>query len=401
MQGFGGNLSKAYLKANMLAGEAVSNIRTVAAFCAEEKIIGLYAHELVEPSKRSFRRGQIAGIFYGISQFFIFSSYGIALWYGSLLVQKDLSTFKSIMKSFMVLIVTALAMGETLALAPDLLKGNQMVSSIFDMIDRKSGIMYNVGEELTTVEGTIELRKINFSYPSRPNIVIFNDFNLIVPSRKSLALVGHSGSGKSSIISLILRFYDPTSGKVMIDGKDIKKMDLKSLRKHIGLVQQEPALFATSIYKNILYGKEEASESEVIEAAKLANAHNFISALPDGYKTKAGERGVQLSGGQKQRVAIARAVLRNPKILLLDEATSALDVESERVVQQALDKLMQNRTTIIVAHRLTTIRNADQISVLQDGKIIEQGTHSSLMENIEGAYFKLASLQQQPHVHNT
>jgi ATP-binding cassette subfamily B (MDR/TAP) protein 1 len=187
----------------------------------------------------------------------------------------------------------------------------------------------------------------------------------------------------------------------MFTGKDIKKMDLKSIRKHIGLVQQEPALFATSIYKNILYGKEEASESEVIEAAKLANAHNFISALPEGYSTKAGERGVQLSGGQKQRVAIARAVLRNPKILLLDEATSALDVESERVVQQALDKLMQNRTTIIVAHRLSTIRNADQISVLQDGKIIEQGTHSSLMENIDGAYFKLASLQQQPHVHNT
>jgi ATP-binding cassette subfamily B (MDR/TAP) protein 1 len=188
----------------------------------------------------------------------------------------------------------------------------------------------------------------------------------------------------------------------MFTGKDIKKMDLKSIRKHIGLVQQEPALFATSIYKNILYGKEEASESEVIEAAKLANAHNFISALPEGYSTRAGERGVQLSGGQKQRVAIARAVLRNPKILLLDEATSALDVESERIVQQALDKLMQNRTTIIVAHRLSTIRNADQISVLQDGKIIEQGTHSSLMENIDGAYFKLASLQQQqPHVHNT
>ncbi|CAL5197136.1 unnamed protein product [Lathyrus oleraceus] len=395
MQGFGGNLSKAYLKANMLAGEAVSNIRTVAAFCAEEKIIDLYVNELVEPSKRSFKRGQIAGIFYGISQFFIFSSYGVALWYGSVLIEKEISSFKSIMKSFMVLIVTALAMGETLALAPDLLKGNQMVSSIFDMIDRKSGIVHDVGEELMTVEGTIELRKINFSYPSRPNIVIFDNFNLMVPSGKSLALVGHSGSGKSSIISLILRFYDPTSGKVMIDGKDIKEMNLKSLRKHIGLVQQEPALFATSIYKNILYGKEEASESEVIEAAKLANAHNFISALPEGYSTKAGERGVQLSGGQKQRVAIARAILRNPEILLLDEATSALDVESERAVQQALDKLMQNRTTVIVAHRLSTIRNADQISVLQDGKIIEQGTHSSLIENIDGAYFKLASLQQQ------
>ena len=169
---------------------------------------------------------------------------------------------------------------------------------------------------------------------------------------------------------------------------------MKSLRKHIGLVQQEPALFATSIHENILYGKEGASESEVIEAAKLANAHSFISSLPDGYNTNVGERGVQLSGGQKQRVAIARAVLKDPKILLLDEATSALDVESERVVQQALERLMQNRTTVMVAHRLSTIRNADQISVLQNGKIVEQGTHSSLVENKNGAYFKLVNLQQ-------
>ncbi|XP_027360046.1 ABC transporter B family member 2-like [Abrus precatorius] len=395
MKGYGGNLSKAYLKANMLAGEAVSNIRTVAAFCSEEKVLDLYANELVGPSKRSFQRGQIAGIFYGISQFFIFSSYGLALWYGSVLMEKELASFKSIMKSFMVLIVTALAMGETLALAPDLLKGNQMVASVFEVMDRKSGIVGDSGEELKTVEGTIELKRIHFSYPSRPDVIIFKDFNLRVPSGKSVALVGQSGSGKSSVISLILRFYDPTSGRVLIDGKDIIRLNLKSLRKHIGLVQQEPALFATSIYENILYGKEGASDSEVIEAAKLANAHNFISGLPEGYSTKVGERGVQLSGGQRQRVAIARAVLKNPEILLLDEATSALDVESERVVQQALDRLMQNRTTVMVAHRLSTIRNADQISVLQDGKIIEQGTHSSLIENKNGAYFKLVNLQQQ------
>ncbi|QCD81903.1 ABC transporter B family member 2-like [Vigna unguiculata] len=397
MQGFGGNLSKAYLKANMLAGEAVSNIRTVAAFCAEQKVLDLYANELVEPSKRSFNRGQIAGIFYGISQFFIFSSYGLALWYGSVLMGKELSSFKSIMKSFMVLIVTALAMGETLALAPDLLKGNQMVASIFEVMDRKTGILGDVGEELKTVEGTIELKRIRFNYTSRPDVVIFNDFNLTVPAGKNIALVGHSGCGKSSVISLILRFYDPTSGKVMIDGKDIKKLNLKSLRKHIGLVQQEPALFATSIYGNILYGKEGGSEAEVIEAAKLANAHSFISALPEGYSTKVGERGVQLSGGQKQRVAIARAVLKNPEILLLDEATSALDLESERVVQQALDKLMQNRTTVIVAHRLSTIKNADQIAVLEDGKIIQRGIHARLVEITDGAYYKLVSLQQQEH----
>lgn len=180
----------------------------------------------------------------------------------------------------------------------------------------------------------------------------------------------------------------------IITGIDIKILNLKSLRKHIALVQQEPALFATSIYENILYGKEGASEGEVIEAAKLANAHSFISALPEGYSTKVGERGVQLSGGQKQRVAIARAVLKNPEILLLDEATSALDMESERVVQQALERLMRNRTTIIVAHRLSTIKNADRISVIQSGKIIEQGTHSSLIENKDGAYFKLINLQQ-------
>ncbi|RVW19244.1 ABC transporter B family member 2 [Vitis vinifera] len=395
MQGYGGNLSKAYLKANMIAGEAVSNMRTVAAFCSEEKVLDLYSRELVDPANKSFTRGQIAGLFYGISQFFIFSSYGLALWYGSILMGKELASFKSVMKSFMVLIVTALAMGETLALAPDLLKGNQMVASVFELMDRKTEVMGDAGEELTRVEGTIDLKGIEFRYPSRPDVVIFKDFDLRVRAGKSMALVGQSGSGKSSVLSLILRFYDPITGKVMIDGKDIKKLKLKSLRKHIGLVQQEPALFATSIFENILYGKEGASEAEVMEAAKLANADSFICALPEGYSTKVGERGVQLSGGQKQRVAIARAVLKNPEILLLDEATSALDVESERVVQQALDRLMVNRTTVLVAHRLSTIKNADQISVIQDGKIIEQGTHSTLVENREGAYFKLINLQQQ------
>ncbi|KAK9667818.1 hypothetical protein RND81_13G012700 [Saponaria officinalis] len=393
MQGYGGNLSKAYLGANMLAGEAVSNIRTVAAFCAEEKVLDLYARELVEPSKRSFTRGQIAGIFYGVAQFFIFSSYGLALWYGSVLMGKGVSGFKSVMKSFMVLIVTALAMGETLAMAPDLLKGNQMVESVFEVLDRTTECKGDEGEELSKVEGTIELREVDFCYPSRPDILIFKDFNLKVKAGQTMALVGQSGSGKSSVISLILRFYDPAAGKVMVDGKDIRRLKLKFLRKHIGLVQQEPALFATSIYDNIMYGKEGATESEVIEAAKLANAHNFISSLPEGYHTKVGERGVQLSGGQKQRVAIARAVLKNPAILLLDEATSALDMESERVVQHALDRVMKNRTTIVVAHRLSTIKNADRISVIQDGKITEQGTHSSLVEK-NGAYYKLINIQQ-------
>ncbi|OVA02908.1 ABC transporter [Macleaya cordata] len=372
MKGYGGNLSKAYLKANMLAGEAVSNIRTVAAFCSEEKVVNMYTHELTKQSQHYFCRGQIAGIFYGVAQFFLFASYGLALWYGSVLMENELASFKSIIKSFMVLIITALAMGHILAMAPDLIKGNQMVASVFEILNRKTKVVGEVGEEVTNMEGTIEMRNVKFSYPSRPKVVIFQEFDLEVRAGQSMALVGSSGSGKSSVLALILRYYDPIAGAVMIDGKDIKKLRLKSLRKHIGLVQQEPALFATSIYENILYGKDGSSQSEVIEAAKLANAHTFISGLPEGYSTKVGERGVQLSGGQKQRVAIARAVLKNPAILLLDEATSALDMESERVVQQALDRLMKNKTTVIVAHRLSTIKNADQISVLQDGKIIEQ-----------------------------
>ncbi|KAF9605325.1 hypothetical protein IFM89_015980 [Coptis chinensis] len=383
MKGYGGNLSKTYLKANMLAGEAVSNIRTIAAFCAEEKIIDLYANQLKDPSKRSLRRGQIAGIFYGVSQ------------YGSVLMSKELAGFKSVMKSFMVLIVTALAMGETLAMAPDLIKGNQMAASVFEILDRKTEVVGDVGEEVPNVDGTIEMRGIEFSYPSRPSIIVFKDLNLKVRAGKSMALVGSSGSGKTSVLALILRYYDPKAGFVMIDGHDIKNLKLKSLRKHIGLVQQEPALFATSIYENILYGRDGASESEVNEAAKLANAHTFISSLPEGYSTKVGDRGVQLSGGQKQRVAIARAVLKNPAILLLDEATSALDVESERAVQQALDRLMKNRSTIMVAHRLSTIKNADQISVLHEGKIVEQGSHHTLVDNQNGAYFKLINLQRQ------
>ncbi|XP_020247604.1 ABC transporter B family member 2-like [Asparagus officinalis] len=394
LKGFGGNLSNTYLKANMLAAEAVSNIRTVAAFCSEEKVISLYSRELEGPSKQSFRRGQAAGIFFGVSQFFLFSSYALALWYGSVLMGRELAGFGSIMKSFMILIVTALSMGETLAMAPDIIKGNKMVASVFEVLDRESEVSGDAGGDIEKVKGVIEMRRVEFQYPSRPDVMIFKEFDMRVNAGKSMALVGTSGSGKSTVLALILRFYDPTAGKIMIDGKDIKKIKLKALRKHIGLVQQEPALFATTIYDNILYGKDGAAESEVIEAAKLANAHSFISALPEGYSTRVGERGVQLSGGQKQRVAIARAIIKNPAILLLDEATSALDLESEKVVQQALDHVMRGRTTLMVAHRLSTIQNADIISVLQNGKIIEQGNHSTLVEDRQGAYFKLINLQQ-------
>lgn len=209
---------------------------------------------------------------------------------------------------------------------------------------------------------------------------------------QTVALVGESGSGKSTVISLIERFYNPESGRILLDGMEIQKLKLSWLRQQMGLVGQEPVLFNETIRANIAYGKEGATEDEIIAATKAANAHNFIHSLPQGYETSVGERGVQLSGGQKQRIAIARAILKDPRILLLDEATSALDAESERVVQDALDRVMVDRTTVVVAHRLTTIKGADVIAVVKNGEIAEKGTHDVLMDIRHGAYASLVAL---------
>lgn len=396
LKGFGGNLGKAYARSSMIAGEAVSNIRTVAAFCAEQKVIDLFSRELDVPRQKLWFRGQLTGLGYGISQCCMYGSYGFALWYASTLVKRQETNFGNVMKAFMVLIITAFGVAETLAMAPDIVKGSQALASVFAIMDRKTEIDPDEpgAEVVTDVKGAIELRHIVFSYPARPDATVFQDLNLRVHAGRSLAVVGPSGSGKSSVIALIARFYDPQSGLVLVDGKDIKKLNLRSLRQHIALVQQEPALFATSIYENIKYGADDALEAEVTEAAKAANAHTFISCLPQGYQTDVGERGLQLSGGQKQRVAIARAVLRNPAILLLDEATSALDAESEKVVQDALDRLMKGRTTVVVAHRLSTIRSADSIAVLQGGQVVEHGSHNHLISKAGGMYAQLISLQQ-------
>lgn len=252
--------------------------------------------------------------------------------------------------------------------------------------------------QIQEVKGDIELRHVVFNYPTRNEVPIFKDFNLRVRAGSSLALVGASGAGKSTLIGLILRFYEPLSGRVFIDGKDIRRFHLRSLRKHMSLVQQEPTLFATTIYDNIRYGKEEATESEVVEAAKVAHAHTFISALPKGYRTSVGERGVQLSAGQKQRVAIARAVLRSPAILLLDEATSSLDSQSEMVVQDALNQFMVGRTTVVIAHRLSTVHHADSIAVVQDGMVAEQGSHQELIATPASIYAHLVHQQNRNHI---
>eukprot|EP00252_Welwitschia_mirabilis_P015020 TRINITY_DN33132_c0_g1_i1.p1 TRINITY_DN33132_c0_g1~~TRINITY_DN33132_c0_g1_i1.p1 ORF type:complete len:886 (-),score=159.26 TRINITY_DN33132_c0_g1_i1:361-2682(-) len=394
LKGFGGDISTSYSRASMVAGEAVSNIRTVFAFCAEQKVTSLFSKELIEPKRKNFLQGQVAGIGYGTSQLCMFGSYGLALWYASTLVKDGKTDFSHVMKSFMILIITAFGVAETLALAPDIVKGSQVLGPVYKILDRKTQIDPDNpdAEKIKSVRGEIKMQNVCFSYPSRPSVAVLSDLNLQIKAGTSLALVGPSGSGKSSVVALVVRFYDPTSGAVLIDDKDIRKINVKCLRQHIALVQQEPALFATTIYENIRYGKESATEAEIMEAAKSANAHTFISSLPEGYQTNVGERGAQLSGGQRQRIAIARAILKDPSILLLDEATSALDVASEKIVQEALDRLMHDRTSIVVAHRLSTVQNADVIAVISGGKVKEQGTYRGLMSNPDGEFAKLVQL---------
>ncbi|KAL8172358.1 hypothetical protein V2J09_024162 [Rumex salicifolius] len=395
LKGFAGDTAKAHAKTSMIAGEGVSNIRTVAAFNAQEKILALFCSELNVPQRRSLRRSQTSGSLFGISQLMLYASEALILWYGAHLVSKGLSTFSKVIKVFVVLVITANSVAETVSLAPEIIRGGEAVGSVFSILDRHTRIEADDTEadEVESVRGEIDFRHVDFAYPSRPDVMVFKDFSLRIRAGKSQALVGASGSGKSSVIALIERFYDPLSGKVMIDGKDIRRLNLKSLRLKIGLVQQEPALFASTIFDNIAYAKEGATEAEVVEAARLANMHGFVSALPEGYKTAVGERGVQLSGGQKQRIAIARAILKDPAILLLDEATSALDAESECVLQEALERLMRGRTSVLVAHRLSTIRGVDNIAVVQDGRIVEHGSHGDLVSRPEGAYSRLLQLQ--------
>jgi len=236
------------------------------------------------------------------------------------------------------------------------------------------------GATLKDVQGTVALRDVSFAYPARRDHLVYKGLNLSIEAGTTVALVGPSGCGKSTCVQLIERFYDPDAGSVLLDGVDIRTLNVRWLRQNIGLVSQEPVLFTGSISDNIKNGKDSATQADVEAAAKMANADSFIRSFPDGYNTQVGEKGIQLSGGQKQRVAIARAIVRDPKILILDEATSALDTASERVVQEALDRLLQmkKRTTIIIAHRLSTIRGADRIVVFSDGVVVEEGTHDEL-----------------------
>ncbi|KAB2052538.1 hypothetical protein ES319_A12G128000v1 [Gossypium barbadense] len=395
MKGFSADAKMMYEDASQVANDAVGSIRTVASFCAEEKMMQLYSKKCEGPLQTGIKQGLISGSGFGLSFFLMFAVYATNFYAGAQLVKHGHVTFSDVFQVFFGLTMATIGITQSSSFAPDSSKAKSAAASIFAIIDRESKIdpSDESGTTLENVKGDIELHHVSFKYPLRPDIQIFRDLSLSIHAGKTVALVGESGSGKSTVISLLQRFYDPDSGHITLDGVEIQNLQLKWLRQQIGLVSQEPVLFNETIRANIAYGKGgNATEAEILAASELANALKFISSLQQGYDTVVGERGVQLSGGQKQRVAIARAIVKSPKILLLDEATSALDAESERVVQDALDRVMVNRTTVVVAHRLSTIKNADVIAVVKNGVIVEKGKHDTLINIKDGIYASLVAL---------
>ncbi|KAM1072661.1 hypothetical protein FF1_017892 [Malus domestica] len=398
------NFIKAQNHSTQIAVESVYNHRIVTSFGSVGKVLQLFDEAQEAPRKEASKKAWLAGIGMGSAQCLTFMSWALDFWYGGTLVKKGQISAGDVFKTFFILVSTGKVIAEAGSMTSDLAKGSTAVASVFEILDRHSLISgsNNAGDEdsnngngikLEKVTGKIELKKVDFAYPSRPETLVLRQFSLEVKPGTSTGLVGTSGCGKSTVIGLIQRFYDVERGSVKVDGVDIRDLDIQWYRRHTALVSQEPVIYSGTIRDNIVFGKLDVPENEVTVAARAANAHEFISSLKDGYDTECGERGVQLSGGQKQRIAIARAILRNPTVLLLDEATSALDVQSEQLVQEALDRIMVGRTTIVIAHRLNTVKNLDMIAFVADGKVVEKGTYAQLKQK-RGAFFNLATCQR-------
>ncbi|KAL5801536.1 hypothetical protein ACOSQ3_033168 [Xanthoceras sorbifolium] len=395
LAGFSRGIQEMHRKASLVLEDAVRNIYTVVAFCAGNKVMELYRYQLEKIFKQSFLHGMAIGFAFGFSQFLLFACNALLLWYTAISVRDGHMDLPTAIKEYMVFSFATFALVEPFGLAPYILKRRKSLISVFEIIDRVPKIDPDDNQALKppNVYGSIELKNVDFCYPSRPEVLVLSNFTLKVNGGQTVAVVGVSGSGKSTIISLMERFYDPVAGQVLLDGRDLKLYNLRWLRNHLGLVQQEPIIFSTTIRENIIYARHNASEAEMKEAARIANAHHFISSLPHGYDTHVGMRGVDLTPGQKQRIAIARVVLKNAPILLLDEASSSIESESSRVVQEALDTLiMGNKTTILIAHRAAMMRHVDNIVVLNGGRIVEEGTQDSLVAK-NGLYVRL----MQPH----
>ncbi|XP_027169291.1 ABC transporter B family member 5-like [Coffea eugenioides] len=396
---FNGNSSKIikvlYEEAGQVTKDAVEHIRTVASFSADKQVLQLFKLKCEGPLKKRIKCAYAEGASYGLSSFLLYFIYGATFYVGANLIRDGRATSTTFYLALFALTDEVLNVTNWLGLLKEFNVVKPCLRSVSSILNLESKLDSSLDTGLTieSLKGSIEFQHVNFSYSSRPHIQVLKDFCLSIPAGKTAALVGESGSGKSTIISLLQRFYNFNSGLILIDDIEIQKLNINWLRKQMALVSQEPALFDDTIKANITFGLDrDVSEAEIISAASLANAHHFISNLPQGYDTEVGQRGVKLSGGQKQRIAIARAIVRRPKILLLDEPTSALDLSSEQVVQEALNEVMVNRTTIVAAHRLSTIKHADIIAVMRHGVIAELGTHESLLKSQNGIYASLVAL---------
>lgn len=381
-------------QATVIAEESFQNIHTVKAFTNEYHESKKYRKAVDIIQKLAIKAAVFRGSFVSFILFAFIGALVFVLWRATGLVENGTITIGALLAyvGYTIFIGGSVAgMGDLWSKIVSSLGAADRIVEVLDM-DSETKIKPITS---TPTQGNIEYRNVSFAYPSRPDIQIFRDLNFQIQAGETVALVGPSGAGKSTIIQLLLQYYDIQGGQILIDGEDTLVLGEQQVRSKIAIVPQEVILFGGTIRENISYGKLDATEEEIIEAARQANCLEFISQFPEGLETIVGERGIKLSGGQRQRIAIARAILKDPAILLLDEATSALDSESERLVQDALEKLMQNRTSIVIAHRLSTIRKADKILVVQNGKIVEQGNHETLTQNEDGVYLNLLKLQYQ------
>jgi ABC transporter fused permease/ATP-binding protein len=379
-------------EAGAVAEESLAALRTVRLFAAEEAEGERYGAAVDRSLALATSRAATSSLFLGVAVTLGFSSIALVFWYGGRLVFDGALTVGELTGFLIYTLTVAFSLAALADLWGDFMRAAGAAERVFEFIDRVPAIALAGGEKPSPVEGRVDFEQVVFAYPARPEAPVLGGVSLSVSPGEVVALVGPSGAGKSTLSHLLTRFYDPTSGTVRLDGRDLRDLDASWLRRQVGVVSQEPVLFATTIADNIRYGRPGATDAEVEAAARVANAHEFVSRFPEGYGTKVGERGVQLSGGQKQRVAIARAVLKDPRLLVLDEATSALDAESEHLVQEALDRLLQGRTTIVIAHRLSTVKNADRVVVLEQGRIVQEGTHAELVQKT-GLYRRLVERQ--------
>ena len=381
----------ALASATTVAEETLSGIRTVRSFAREPQESARYQARVDESFRLARIRAKFSAIFGGIAGFAGYGAISGVLWYGGLMLA-DGEISMGVLTSFLLYTFTlAFSIAALGSLWQDFMRAVGASERIFGLLDEPTGEIEG-GARLAQVRGAVRLDAVDFAYPTRPDHAVLDDFDLHIEPGETVALVGPSGGGKSTVAALLCRLYPPNSGQITLDGTPLAELDADWLRAQIGVVAQEPLLFATSVAENIRYGRPTATDAEVHAAAEAANADGFIRALSDGYETAVGERGVQLSGGQKQRVAIARALLKDPAVLVLDEATSALDAESEHLVQEALARLMIGRTTLVIAHRLSTVQSADRIAVLSRGKVVETGDHATLIER-GGLYAALVSRQ--------